>query len=500
MSSLRSYQSRVLRAISEHFSGDKKSVLLQMPTGSGKTRTADYVVGKYAETGRQVLWLVHRDELLSQAAMVFAGHNRPHRLICSAESERAIKIAQHRELGQSFVDSSACIVVASVQTLVRRLDTVPWLNPALIIADEAHLSLNATNRRIIGRWPEARLLGLTATPERSDGQAFARNAGGLYDAIVCGPQIYELIQEESLSDYRLYRPPVRMKEGVKLKSKGGDYDPKSLDEEFDSPFIWGDVLQHYRSYSHGKPAIGFCASIETARRFADVFTTAGYRAIALDGDTDGSIRRGALRDLAVGALDVIFSVNILTEGTDVPYATTCLWLRRTKSLAVYLQGNGRVLRPHSSKPFAIFLDFVGNSLIHGYPDAHFYWSLDGKPRRARGIVEDGEIVDSVTCPQCFSMHEPAPNCPKCGHVYTRKPRREIEQIEGDLVFIEREQREQERQRMNEELEKQQAKWQRRREEAGCKTLEELIELGRRRGYAKPAGWAWGRFNARQNKK
>lgn len=482
---LRDYQKRVLREVSCHFQLDKR-VLLQMPTGSGKTKTAAYIVKKFASTGRTVLWLVHRDELLAQASQVFYNEGLHHRLICSHTTARAIAA----KYDNSFLSDDAKIIISTSQTLIRRIGKIE-IKPDLIIADEAHLSLNSTNRRIISEFPDSKLLGLTATPERTDGQNFS----DIYDAIVCGPQIYELIQEESLSDYRLYRPPVRMKEGVKLKSKGGDYDPKSLDEEFDSPFIWGDVLQHYRSYSHGKPAIGFCASIRTARRFADVFTAAGYRAIALDGDTDGSVRRGALRDLAAGALDVIFSVSILIEGTDVPYATTCLWLRRTKSLAVYLQGNGRVLRPHPSKPFAILLDFVGNSLIHGYPDAHFYWSLDGKPRRARGVVEDGEIVDSVTCPQCFAMHEPAPNCPKCGRVYARKPRREAEQIEGELVLAERERNEQEQQKITEEQLKKAA----RREEAECRTLKELFELARRRKYKSPLGWAYKLFQARQNK-
>lgn len=435
MTALRPYQRGIVREISQHYQAGHLGVLLQMPTGSGKTRTAAYIVEKYASTGRQVLWLVHREELLMQAAMTFAEQGVKHRMVCATSSERAIKAQEFREFGRSFVSGDAMVVIASIQTLVRRLESLPWLNPSQIVADECHLSLAATWRRVLDNWPCARLLGLTATPTRLDCQSFARSAGGLYDKIVLGPSVADLIDCGSLAKYKLYGPPVHFREDVKLHRKGGDFDAKDLEKEMDTPVIYGDVIGHYAALSKGKPAIAFCPTVATAERFAQAFRDAGYRAISLDGQTDDAVRRRSLQQLGRGELDVVTSVSILVEGTDVPFATTALMLRRTESLSLYLQAVGRVLRPHPDKEHAIILDFVGVTGIHGYPDDEREWSLDGQPKRTRRVNDNEPDVLIKTCPKCFAIHKPAPVCPSCSFEYPVKERREMQQVEGTLQEI-----------------------------------------------------------------
>ena len=469
---LRDYQMDCVRAVSEHYKSGGQSVLLQMPTGAGKTRTAAFIVNVYAGTGRQVLWLVHREELLMQAAMTFAEYGIEHRMVCAASSERAIKIQQYRELGRSFINHSAKVVVASIQTIVRRLDQLDWLNPAQIIPDECHLSLAVTWRQVLARWPEARLLGLTATPWRLDKQSFAKEQGGLYEAIVQGPQPADLVQWGNLADYRLFQPPVQFEMVEKIGIRGNDLDPKDLEKEF-SNVVYGDVVGHYRKYSHGLPAIAFCPTVRIAEETAQAFRDAGYRAISLDGNTDDVIRRQSLQQLGRGELDVVTSVSILVEGTDVPFATTAIMLRRTQSLSLYLQAVGRVLRPHPEKKFAIILDCVGVSDVHGWPDDYREWALDGTVRRKRKADNDNEADVLVrSCPNCFAKHDPGPVCPVCNHVYTSKERPRPKIIDADLVEGDKKARREEQERIRQE---QMA--QRRAEQAGARTVEALIAGG-----------------------
>lgn len=492
---LRAYQKRIVKETSEHYQAKRLAVLMQLPTGGGKTRTAGYIVEKYSATGRQVLWLVHRDELLMQAAMTFAENGIQHRIVASKSSERAIRAEEFREFARCYVNDKALVVVASIQTIVRRKGKLPWLQPSQIVADEAHLSLSATWREVISWWPEARLLGLTATPTRLDKQSFARTEGGLYDELVIGPPPGELMAQGSLAQYEVYAPPISFKVGVKQKIKGGDFDPKTLEQEFDTPVIYGDVIDHYRQYSHGKPAIAFCPTVAVSERFAQAFRDAGYRAIALDGQTDDAIRRRSLKQLASGEMDVIFSVSIVVEGTDVPYATTAMWLCRTMSLSKYLQGTGRVLRPHPMKKHAIIMDFVGVTKLHGYPDDEREWSLSGEVKRSRAA--NGDDVKVQTCPSCFALHPPAPECPRCGHEYSAKERREIEQVAGTLVRVSAEQKEAERRQR--EAEKEAERRKRRSQEGQAKTLEDLIELAKERGYQYPVQWAKHRFKFKRGR-
>lgn len=463
MIQLRPYQRAVVREISTAFQGGQLGVLLQMATGAGKTRTAAFVVSRFVETGRQCLWTVHREELLMQAAMTFAEYGIPHRLICSTSSERAIKAQQFREHGRTFVEPGALVVIGSIQTIVRRLDDMTWLDPDLIVPDEAHLSLNSTNRRIIGHLigkrdarlqaehgspvleKRTRVLGLTATPQRLDRQSFAREDDGLYDTMVQGPTVKELIEWGNLARFDAFKPPVDLVAGADLgKRRGGDYDVHELERELDAPKVYGDVVEHYRTHSHGKPAIGFCPTVQSAERFAEAFRAAGYRAIALDGTTDDAVRRRSLQQLGRGELDVVMSVSILVEGTDVPFATTALLLRRTESVALYLQAVGRVLRPHPEKDRAILLDFVGVIERHGLPHWDREWSLKPEERKRAAASQDKPEpgIDSITsCPKCRAYHLPGPVCPHCGHEYPKAARREAEHVDAELVKITEEEEE-----------------------------------------------------------
>lgn len=492
---LRPYQLDMVKQCSKAYQAGAKGIILQMATGAGKTRTASYIVGKYTTTNRQVLWLVHREELMLQASMTFseaeldnesiisasmhlASLGYKHSLICSTSTENAIKVRHAREFGRSFIRKGgfdSTLVIASVPTLVRRLDKVPWLNPFQIIADECHLSLAETWTKVISNWPNARLLGLTATPSRLDKKPFAREQGGVYDVLIQGPKMSDLISWGNLAKYKLYTPPIKFKE-IKLHKRGGDWDSSDLDDELSDPMIYGDVIKHYKEKSEGKPAIGFCPTVASAERFANAFFEAGYRAISLDGKTDDNIRRDSLAQLGRGELDVIFSVAILIEGTDVPYACTAIMLRRTESLVIYLQSIGRVLRPHPDKDYAVILDFVGNWQTHGYPDDDREWFISGEVKN-KSDKEDRKYKIR-TCLKCGCVHDFAPICPECGNVYLVKGRQEMKQDkEGELV---------EKIRAKEEIKTIQIK--KKKEVSKARSLDELLIIEKTRGYKK--GWAY----------
>lgn len=486
---LRNYQLQMVREVSQHYQAGLQGVLLRCPTGGGKTRTASFIVQKYTTSDRQVLWLVDQEELLDQAAMTFAEYGIEHQLVCSDSTRRSIIAHEFTEFGRSFVKPGALAVVASVQTLVRRLDgptwhadwKMAWLNPFQIIPDECDLSLATTWRKVIGYWPKARLLGLTATPTRMDRQSFARRDGGLYDVMVRGPDEAWLIDEGYLARYDAYHPDVHLVGGVAdlTKTKGDDYDPQELEKELDAPKVYGDVVEHYRNYSHGKPAIAFCPTVASAEKFAQAFRDAGYRAQALDGMTDDGVRRRAVKALGCGEIDVLTGVGLLVKGVDIPYATTAIWLRRTKSLRIFLQGTGRVLRPHPDKDRAIILDCVGVIEEHGLPHWERDWSLEPAEKKKRRAANDDEPdVVAKACPKCRKYHKPGEKlneeghevCPHCDHVYPVRERREMEQVDAGMRLID-------------QAEDERLRRQKRMMQGSAKTVDELIAQGIKRSQA-----------------
>jgi len=448
---LRDYQQQAIAQVRQALAAGHKSVLLQAPTGSGKTVLMAWMAARAAERGKRTTFIVHRQELLFQASRTFGAMGIRHGLIAP---------------GQTMTRDA--IQVASVQTLVRRFDRV--IPPDLLIYDEAHHAPSATWRRVFERYPNARSIGLTATPERLDGKGL----GDIFEVMVCGPTVRQLIDAGYLSDYVVYAPPVGIDlEGV--RTRAGDYAKDQLADAVDKPTITGDAVRHYLRLANGKRAIAFCVSIEHSKHVAEQFRSVGVRAQHIDG-TEDNRRRAAIMDrFAAGGIQVLTNVDLISEGFDVPAVEAAILLRPTQSLALYLQQVGRALRPQPGKT-AVILDHAGNVLRHGLPDDDRDWTLEGRPRK-RGRQEDAPDIRVRQCPKCFACHAPAPTCPCCGHRYETQGR-EVDQVDGDL----------------ERVDLDALRRQRRREVGRAKTLEELEEIAKARGY-KP-GWAWHVYRAR----
>ena len=466
MFNLRDYQRDGVDRIRNAYLRGAKSPLFVLPTGGGKTVLFNYIAANAAARGKKVWILVHRIELIRQTSKKLHEAGVMHGII-------------NPRFKPNYIHK---IQVASVQSLVRRVHSIPH-RPDLIIVDEAHHANAGTWAKIIEANPQALLLGVTATPCRSDESGLGIASGGFFDTMILGPQIYELIRAGHLSKLLVYAPGQAI-DLTGIRTRGGDFATNELTTLLDKPTITGDAVKHYSKLCPGEPAIVFCASVLHAQHVAQQFRDAGYRFYHVDGGMDDDERNRLIEGLGNGSVDGLTSCELISEGTDIPAVSCAILLRPTQSLGLYLQQVGRALRPAPGKKHAIILDHVGNVIRHGLPDEHRDWSLDAESRKTKRKKDDDEIkIRTKQCPSCYAVHKPAPVCPVCSHKYVSEGR-ELDQVDGELRQITDE-------------DKERIRTQRYREQRAARSLEDLIELGRRKGY-KP-GWAHAVFNARQKK-
>lgn len=407
MIELRDYQQTSVDDIRSAYRSGKRATVLVIPTGGGKTVTATSMVALSASRGRNVLWLAHRQELIGQASDTFKASGIDHGVIMRGRSMNRLPVQ-----------------VGMVATVKNRLDKIQA--PHFIVIDEAHHATASTYKKIIEAYPRAHLLGLTATPQRTDGTGL----GDVFDSIVIGPTMPELIAGGSLTPYRLFVPPQTVDvSGVKITA--GEFNKGQIAAAADRASITGDAVDHYCRVGGGL-ATAFCCSVEHAEHVAEAFRGAGISATRIDGSMGDDERRSILTAYARREIMVLTSVDLIGEGFDLPALEVAILLRPTQSLIVFLQQVGRVLRPAPGKSEAVILDHAGNSLRHGFPDDPRDWSLEGRKKGAR--VQVGRIP-VTTCGACFAAYRPTlDKCPFCGELRAERSRT-VEYQDGDLVEI-----------------------------------------------------------------
>jgi DNA repair protein RadD len=309
--------------------------------------------------GRKMLVLVQRRELVRQAWAKLA----------DAGVEAGI-------ISASFpVRPDLPVQVASVQTLVNKLADLPQFD--LIVIDECHHATAPTYRSIIEHQVDAKLLGVSATPIRLDGKGLDE----IFDAIVCGPPIKDLVAQGYLAPCRLFIAN-READLRGVHTRGGDYVPGELARAMSEAKIAGDAVLEYRKHSDHRPSIAFCVTIEHAEEVAAQFREAGYRSHCVHGGTPKKERDAAIAGLATGEVEVLTSCDLISEGLDVPAVGAVILLRPTKSLGLYMQQVGRGMRIAPGKADLVVLDHVGNIRRHGPPDLERIWTLKGvKPEK-----------------------------------------------------------------------------------------------------------------------
>ena len=395
---LRPYQASALAGVQAVYRSGRRRALLVAPTGSGKSAMTRHMLER---TTKRTLILCHRAELQD--------------MICESLP------GPHGVIGGSRAVPREAVHVGMMQTVARRLDVLPryeW-----VISDEAHLAMCPTWRSILQHYADAWHLGLSATPCRLDGKGL----GAEYEQIVYGPTIRELTARGYLAPCRVFAPAATATVGADLQRLSMD----AAGEYLDRPGITGDVIAHYQRIAPGRQAIVFCSSRAHADHVAAAFSAAGIPAVNVDGGMSKAERSARIGDFRARRVQALVNVDLLTTGFDCPQIEVGIMLRRTESLALYLQKVGRILRIADGKRDAVLLDHVGNTLLHGLPDANRDWTLDGRLQRKAPMAMAG-------CPRCHRTHAPAPSCPSCGYAYASRPappRRAPEVRDGVLELV-----------------------------------------------------------------
>jgi len=401
---LRDYQVEAINNVKKSFLNDAKSVLLTLPTGAGKTVIFSQITKLAKSKGSNVLILVHRKELIDQAGDKLTKANVKYGIIAA---------------GHKPIDSN--VQVASVQTLINRLNNL-WI-PSIIIIDEAHHAVASSWQKIFNYYKDTLKLGVTATPMRMTGAGL----GEVFDDLIVGSTIPELVELGHLAKHEVYAPPNKLNLD-KIRTIRGDFSKKEVEDELDKVDIVGDAVENYRRLGNNKPAIAFCISVKHGQYVTNKFKQAGYTAELITGSMKSDDRKTLVDNFKTGKVQILVSIDVVSEGFDVENCSVAILLRPTQSEGLYIQQVGRVLRPEPNKT-AIVLDHVGNTKRHGFVDDVRDFDLHQKAKSKR----KGEIAPAVqTCEQCFAVFKPQPICPVCGHekVITK---REITYEDGELV-------------------------------------------------------------------
>lgn len=411
------------------------NVILVAPTGFGKT----VVMGELASRqSAPAVAIAHRHELVSQISRAIAQFQVPHNIIASKNTVNFC-IQQHvRLFGRSYYNPRAPFTVAGVDTLNSRADSLrQWANMIrLWMIDECHHVLTGNKwGKATEMFPNARGVGFTATPIRADRKSLARAQGGVFDAMVVGPNMRELIERGSLCDYRVFCPSQSIDRANIKVGASGDFSGASLRQEAHKSQIVGDIVKHYQRIAPGKRGITFVVDVEQATETAQAFRDAGVPAECVSAKTPDAVRDAVFQKFVNGSVLQLVNVDLFGEGVDVPAVEVVSMGRPTESYGLYVQQFGRALRTIKGKTHGTIIDHVGNVVRHGLPDAARNWTLLSDERGKRG-QRDPNVMPVTTCTECFMAYEAVtPTCPFCGHRPEPEGRTRPEFVDGDLIEL-----------------------------------------------------------------
>jgi superfamily II DNA or RNA helicase len=435
---LRDYQQKLIDDIYEAW-GRYRSVLAVLSTGGGKTVIFSSITHGHA--GASCI-TVHRKEIVAQISLSLAKMGVKHRIIAPSDVVARIRRRHLKVLKKSFVDQQAQCGVASVQTLIsnsskRNMELQRWLKQVtLSVYDEGHHYVRqGIWAQAVELFPGAKLLFVTATPERADGKGLGSHetGSGFCEIMVEGPQTEWLIANGFLCKFKYFCPDSDLDlEGLAI-GKNGDINSKALRARVVDSSLVGDCVAHYQRFAPGERAIGFATDVASAEDMAAAFRAAGYRSKSLHGGTDPGERDAVLQEFEGGELDVLWNVDLFDEGFDVPMASCAILGRPTMSLAKFLQMCGRVLRTAEGKEWAYIIDPVRNQERHLTPNVPRVWTLDDREKRGGAAADTGAQKICNFCTQPFEAYHR--ECPYCGCTPEITERDAPEKVDGDLFEL-----------------------------------------------------------------
>lgn len=422
MVSLRDYQRDALANLRRSIAQGRRHPILGSPTGSGKTVMAQGLIESARDKGSRVLFLAPRRELVHQASRTLGEGRIPHSII----------MAGHQPALSSPVQ------VASWDTLRAwtRKGKIDAPQADLVIVDECHLSVAPTYLELLEQhYEDAVVVGLTATPARSDGKPLGR----FYDNLIEAADVRTLTEWGYLVPTRYYAPSKPDLE--KLRVERGDYATKDVEQAFNKPSIVGDVVSNWWRIASDRQTVVFAATVAHAAHLRDRFRETGVSAELVHGSMPNEERDEVLRNVATGRTQVVCNCDVLTFGWDQPSVSCAVLARPTRSIVRYLQTVGRVLRPCEGKQDALVIDHGGVVDDLGFVDEPIPWQLHGEERVQDQKKRQREKQQSspITCADCGRVYEGQRICPRCGQE-PPMPTKAPDALDGELEELDRDKR------------------------------------------------------------
>ena len=366
--SLRPYQQAAKGQIFSAWD-DCDNVMFQMPTGTGKTRLFTSIIsdikawGIITQKEPKILIIAHRVELIEQISDNLDRYKVSHGIIAGGKERNLRPLVQ----------------VASIQTITHRTnkDVASSLHVDFIIIDEAHHSIANSYKKLWELYPQAKKLGVTATPWRMNHLGFT----SIYNKLIVSKSIKEFIDEGWLAPYSYYS--IKDNSNIRQNISGidefdieGDYKVSALERVMDKVSIRANLLDSYLKLARGKKGIIYSISRKHSDHICEEYKQAGLNIVRIDSETPREERRMYVQRFRNGQIDIIVNVDIFSEGFDCPDIEFIQLARPTKSLVKYLQQVGRGLRPTSGKGKCVILDNVGSHIEFDLPNAERDWDAE----------------------------------------------------------------------------------------------------------------------------
>jgi len=434
---LRDYQNELLDGIYRNMSNGDKRIMTQSPAGSGKSVTMSEIARRATAKKNIVLFVVHRRELVSQIKSTFTDND---------------------------VDFDYCHV-GMIQTVNNQVNKNMIRAPSIILVDEAHHAMAKTYKNVFEAFPDAYVLGFTATPWRMSDGGFS----SIFHNLITGKSVKWLIENKRLAPFKYYS--VNLLDIQKLKRNStGDFSNDSIDKAMNTT-IFGDVVENYKRFAEGNKTIVYTHSVKASKELAESFCLAGYAAMQVDGKTHKQTRIEAMEKFRKGEVTILVNAELYGEGVDVPDCECVVLVRPTESLTLFIQQTMRSMRFMPNKT-AIIIDHVGNYARHGLPTTEHDWNEHFKGGKKK---QTSAVISIKVCASCFAVYPSNEECCQlCGFKHEVKLIKEIE-IDEDAEL-------QEITKDDIEIKLDF------REPRDCESMGELYELGKNRGYKK--GWSF----------
>lgn len=411
------YQEEIYQKTLKYVKQGNINIAVQLATRGGKGPIMAKLIEYLIQDKKKIAFFAHTKILIKQMSEELTEHGIKHGILAAGHP-----MIKYR------------VQVVSKDTLIRRADKLKksgWGDFDYIFVDESHRIMGKTYLDLIDKYPEAVVLGFSATFIRSDGRPF----NSIFDKIICGPQISYLQEIGRYAKFDIYIPEIIDTKGI--RTVGGDFSKKGAAEAVDKPTIYGHIPEHWEKYAKGKKTLTFCSSIDHADHVCAEFNKHGIPSITISSKDPDCVRDAKVKDYYDNKYINLVSVNLFIEGFHIKECECIIMARLTKSIIVFLQTAGRAAMMYPGKNNVIYLDCVGNCLPErglGLPTDDREWTL--------GEVDVKEFYKSTKkrCPECQRGDVPttARECPFCGFLWTETTdpvSRIPEQVEGELVKI-----------------------------------------------------------------